>query len=219
MKALVACEASGAIRRELRVLGIDAWSCDLKPAEDGSAFHIQGDVRPILSDGWDAMIAHPECRYLSVSGQHWISRGRIEADGRPRAAHRDEALAFAGLFFNATQIPVRIVEQPVSILSTHFRKPDAIVHPYMFGDDASKATCLWTWGGVELEIPPQSEWVPPRYVMDFTWGIARPRWANQTDSGQNRLAPSNSRSEDRARTYPGIARFTAKALAKALNVL
>lgn len=207
MKILVACEESGVVRRALRDMGQDAWSCDIKPAGDGSSFHLQCDVREVLNRGWDSLIAHPECRYLSVSGQHWISRGRIEVDGRPRAAHRDEALEFAGLFF-ASDIPVKVIEQPVSILSTHFGKPTVIVHPYMFGDDASKATCLWITGRQKPELPPRDTWVKPRMIDGL------PRWGNQTDSGQNRLAPSETRSADRAKTYPGMARFIAETVSR-----
>lgn len=193
MRVLIACERSGIVREAFRRRGHDAWSCDLEPAEDSSPFHMQADVLSVL-DGcsrgeWDLMIAHPECRYLSVSGLHWNHR-------RPeRAALTEQAVEFAVALWNA---PIKRValENPVGILSSRIRKPDQIIQPYEFGDDASKATCLWLRG-----LPPLkgTRRVPGRIVN------GRERWANQTDSGQNRLGPSPTRSMDRARTYQGIA--------------
>ena len=199
MRVLVACERSGIVREAFRRRGHNAWSCDLLPAEDGSPYHIQGDaviasldtdgLREPGDDWWDLMIAHPECRYLSVSGLHWNHR-------RPeRAALTEQAAEFAVALWNA---PIKRValENPVGILSSRIRKPDQIIQPYQFGEDASKATCLWLRG-----LPPliPTKRVPGRIVN------GKERWANQTDSGQNRLGPSPTRSMDRARTYQGIA--------------
>lgn len=177
----------------------------MEPTRDveNERWHIRGDVLRVVRDVRpDLFIVHPPCTYLSVSGQHWVKRGRIEPDGRPRALHVAEAFEF----FMDCMAAVRAVgrggvENPIGIMSTRWRKPDQIVQPYEFGDDASKATCLW------LEnLPPlrPTQYVEPRMIDGL------PRWANQTDSGQNRLGPSDDRAEIRSRTYPGIARAMAE---------
>jgi hypothetical protein len=194
MRWLVSCERSGVVREAFRARGIDAWSNDLEPAEDGSAFHIQGDaVEVAYGGGWDAMIAHPECRYLCGSGTHWIKR-------RPgRLQQTLDAAEFAVRLWNAP-IPKIALENSVGVLSRFLRPPDQIIQPHQFGEDASKATALWLLGLPPLKPTRQ---VPGRMVE--VNGKVYARWANQTDSGQNKLPPSATRSMDRARTYPGIA--------------
>lgn len=135
MRVLVACEFSGTVRRAFRERGHDAWSCDLLPAED-RGYHYQQDVLEILDDGWDLMIAHPPCTYLSVSGMHWTARGKRD----PK--HTEDALEFVRALM-AAPIPRIAVENPVSVISSRIRKPDQILQPWMFGHDASKTTCLW----------------------------------------------------------------------------
>ncbi len=188
MKVLVACEYSGAVRDAFRARGHDAMSCDLLPT-DAPGPHYQGDVQEILRDGWDLMIAHPPCTYLSVSGMHWTRRGLRD----PQLT--DDALAFVHLLMDA---PIRriAVENPVSMISTWIRKPEQIIQPWMFGHDASKKTCLWL-----QNLPPlrPTKIVEPRIVN------GRKRWGNQTDSGQNRLSPSPDRWKIRSATYAGIA--------------
>jgi len=202
---LIACECSGAIRSRLRDRGINAWSCDIKPAEDGSRFHIQADVLTILNRGWSGMIAHPECKYLCGSGLHWNGRGKL-VDGRPRAELTAEALEFA-LTLWAADIGSVALENSVGILSRpeNLGKPTQIVQPYQFGDDASKKTCWWLRGLVKIAIDPARR-LPGRLV-EWPRGSGKivERWSNQTDSNQNCLPPSVNRSADRARTYPGIA--------------
>lgn len=201
MKVLVGCERSGIIREAFRARGADAWSCDLEPAEDGSPYHLQVDVRKAMLGDWDLFIVHPECKYLSVSGLHW--NGRREG----RAALTEEAVTFASEVWMA---PIKRVclENPVGVLSRRIRKPDQVIQPYQFGEDASKATCLWL-----SNLPPlkHTKYVPGRCVgVSAATGLPIYRWANQTDSGQNRLGPSPTRSMDRARTYPGIAEAMAE---------
>lgn len=183
------CEKSGQVRRALRAVGHDAWSCDLIASDDGSLYHVQSDVLTILNGGWDAMIAFPECTYLCGSGIHWNNRGR-------GWEHTEQAVEFV---LKLAEAPIRqiAIENPIGILSTRWRKPDQIIQPYEFGDDASKKTCLWL-KGLPLLVPTQR--IAGRIVN------GRERWANQTDSGQNRLAPSVRRAAMRAETYPGIAR-------------
>lgn len=220
MKILVACESSGKSRDALIALGHDAMSCDLLET-DAPGPHYKGDVRDVLHEQWDGMIAHPDCTYVSGSGWHWVARGRIEADGRPRLAHAMEAVAFARMLMEGPEvrhIPRRAIENPVGRLSTLIRKPDQIIQPHQFGDDASKATCLWLYG---LPLLVATKHVAPRMVCcgetlpDHLgkYGcpncggekVARPRWANQTNSGQNVLPPTADRWKLRSETYPGVA--------------
>ena len=188
MRVLIACEYSGAVRDAFRARGHDAMSCDLLPTDvDGP--HYQGDVFDVIGDGWDLMVAHPPCTYLSSSGLHW--NGRVEG----RAAKTEDALAFVRTLLDAP-IPRIAIENPVGCIGTRIRKADQTIQPHQFGDDASKATCLWL---KDLPLLTPTASVPGRIVN------GRPRWANQTDGGQNRLAPSADRWKLRSATFPGIA--------------
>ena len=190
MRVLVACECSGRVRDAFARRGHEAWSCDLQPSDTPSDKHIQGDVRAALAQQWDLIVAHPPCTYLSVSGLHWNKR-------RPeRAALTEQALDFVRLFFDHP-CPRVCIENPVSCISTRVRKPDQIVQPYEYGHDASKKTCLWLKGLPTLVSTGPN--VAPRLVD------GKKRWANQTDSGQNKLAPSAERAKLRSETYVGIA--------------
>ena len=189
MRVLVACEYSGRVRNAFRARGHEAFSCDLLPSEDNSEFHIQGDVIELLKEPWDLMIAHPPCTYLAASGLHWNHR----VPGR--AEKTEESLQFVQTLLNSG-IPRIALENPKGCISTRIRKPDQTIQPYQFGDDASKATCLWL---VNLPLLKPTQYVEPRLVD------GKPRWANQTDSGQNRLTPSEDRWKERSRTFPGIA--------------
>jgi hypothetical protein len=188
MRVLIACEYSGAVRDAFRARGHDAMSCDLLPTDvDGP--HYQGDVFDVIGNGWDLMIAHPPCTYLCSSGLHW--NGRVEG----RAAKTEDALTFVRALFDAP-IPRIAIENPVGCIGTRIRKADQTIQPHQFGDDASKATCLWLKG---LPLLTPTDRVPGRMVN------GKARWANQTDSGQNRLAPSADRWKLRSATFPGIA--------------
>jgi len=195
VRVLVACERSGIVREACnRLAGVTAYSCDLEPCEDGRIdYHIVGDVRDVLDDGWDAMFCFPECRYLSGSGLHWNNRGR----GWEKT---EAALDFAEFLWNAS-IPRICLENPVGILWRRIGRPSQSIQPYQFGHDASKRTCLWLKNMPRLR---PTKFVPGRIVTRAD-GSTVERWANQTDSGQNRLPPGETRSIDRARTYPGIA--------------
>jgi hypothetical protein len=188
MRVLIACEYSGAVRDAFRAAGHDAMSCDLLPT-DVPGPHYQGDVLDVLGDGWDLMVAHPPCTYLSVSGMHWTRRGLRDE----QLTHN--ALMFVHILMDAP-IPRIAIENPVSMISTWIRKPEQIIQPWQFGHDASKKTCLWL-----QNLPPlrPTEIVEPRIVN------GRKRWGNQTDSGQNRLSPSPDRWKIRSATYAGIA--------------
>ena len=198
MKVLVACEYSGVVRDAFIKAGHDAVSCDFEPT-DSPGPHYQGDVfdliyprmsRITLTDNtilrmpqWDLMIAHPPCTYLCSSGLHWNKR-------RPeRAIKTEEALEFVKRLLDS---PIKKIalENPVGCISTRIRKPNQSIQPWMFGDDASKKTCLWT-KNLPLLIP--------------TNVITKRRYSNQTESGQNKLGPSPDRWKIRSKTYQGIA--------------
>ena len=132
MKVLIACEFSGRVRDAFRRLGHDAISCDLLPTEAAGP-HYQGDVRDILNEPFDLMVAHPPCTHLAVSGARWF---------KDKQEEQKEALEFVRLLLDAP-VPRIALENPVSIISTRIRKPDQIAQPWMFGDPFSKATCLW----------------------------------------------------------------------------
>jgi site-specific DNA-cytosine methylase len=163
-------------------------SCDLLPSEQPGPHH-QGDVRELLGQEWDLLIAHPPCTYLSVSGMHWTTRGLRD----PKLT--EDALDFVRLFMDAP-IERIAIENPVSVISSRIRKPDQIIQPYQFGHDASKKTCLWLKG---LPLLTPTQMVEPRIVN------GKQRWGNQTDSGQNKLPPSKDRWKLRSKTYEGIA--------------
>lgn len=197
LKVLVACEESGAVRDAFIARGHFAMSCDLIPTRSPGP-HWQGDVMEIIYAGWDLMIAHPPCTFLSSSGLHWNKR-------RPeRAAQTEAALDFVRILL-AAPIPKIALENPVGCISSRIRKPDQIIQPYDFGDDASKATCLWLKGLVPLRPTLR---VPGR-VVEWPVGSGKmvERWANQTDSGQNVLGPNEHRQREReARLMPGLRR-------------
>lgn len=203
-RMLIVCESSGVVREAMRAQGIDAWSCDLLPADDGSPYHIQGDALEVMAKGgFDAYGLHPPCTYLTVAGIHWNNRGRGWEGTRKALAFVLELMRLAG------DAPWYL-ENPVSIISTHIRKPAQSIQPYDFGEDASKRTCLWLHRLPCLVADPARR-VSGR-LAEYPVGSGKlvERWSNQTDSGQNRLAPSADRWKQRSRTYPGIARAMAE---------
>lgn len=223
MRVLICFESSGIVREAFRAMGHNAWSCDLLPAEDGSPYHIKADFREALKRGpWDLVGFHPPCTHLCGSGIHWNNRGR----GWQETEKSVELVRFC-----MSQPMPWYLENPVGIISTRIRKSDQRIQPYNFGEDASKKTCLWLH-----DLPPlkHTKFVPPRMVCPTCKGISpysagakgcphcgeepaflKPRWANQTDSGQNKLAPGPNRWKDRSRTYPGIAAAMAAQWGKA----
>lgn len=187
MRILIACEESQAVTKEFRALGHSAWSCDIEPCSGGHPeWHLQCDVGLILGEQWDMILAFPPCTHLAVSGAAWFAAKR--ADGRQQAA-----IDFFMQFANHP-CPRIAIENPVGIMSNTWRKPDQIIQPWMFGHDASKATCLWLKG-----LPP----------LQPTKIIRKDRYANQTASGQNKLGPSPDRAKLRSKTYAEIAKAMA----------
>ena len=190
MKILIACEYSGRVRDAFKVKGHDAWSCDLLPT-DTAGQHYQCDMFDLDLESFDLIIAHPPCTYLSVSGLHWNKR-------QPeRAAKTDEALKFIERIWSL-KAPKLCIENPVGCINSrlpNMPKPQYI-QPYDFGEDASKKTGLWLRG---LPALTPTKRIKGRIVEN------KERWDNQTDSGQNKLAPSKDRWKLRSTTYQGIA--------------
>jgi site-specific DNA-cytosine methylase len=186
MKVLVACEFSGMVREAFRERGHDVLSCDLLPSSDGSPNHHTGDVIPLLSQGWDLMIAHPPCTALAVSGNRWYTDTQVRLD----------AVEFFRIFLEAP-IGKICVENPVGVISRHIRPPDQYVQPYEFGHPESKKTGLWLKGLPRL--------TPTDVLTKPECGY----WDNQTPSGQNKLGPSPDRAMLRSVTYEGIAKAMA----------
>lgn len=144
LKVLVACEESQAVTKAFRKLGHRAYSCDLIPCSGGHPeWHLQGDAIELANSAdWDLMIAHPPCTYLAVSGARWL----YNKDGtrnEERFVNQAKGLAFVRQLMDAP-IDYIVIENPVSVISSQIRKPNQIVQPYHFGDEASKKTCLWT---------------------------------------------------------------------------
>lgn len=162
MKILVACEFSGVLREAFAALGHDAWSCDLLPSEDGRLFHIQADVRDVLSAGWDLMVAHPPCTYLCRSGARWHAH----------TPEQDEAVRFVRLLYDAP-VPRIAIENPIGMLSSLWRKPDQVVQPWWFGHGEVKATAFWL-----KSLPPltPTRIVSGRYPRVHYAGPGKNRW-------------------------------------------
>jgi hypothetical protein len=209
VKVLIACEYSGRVRDAFLANGHDAMSCDLLPT-DVPGPHYQGDVFDLDLSQYDLMIAHPPCTYLSVSGMHWTTRGLRD----PQLT--EDALAFAQRLMDA---PIQriAIENQISVISSRIRKPDQIIQPWWFGEDASKATCLWL-KGLPLLKPTnivegqlyccgsKIENGDVRGCPNCNGGKKAKRiYANQTPSGQNNLGPSPTRWKERSRTFEGIA--------------
>ena len=189
MKVLVACEFSGIVRDAFIAKGHDAVSCDLLPTERPGP-HIQGDVLEILNDGWDLMIAHPDCTRLCNSGVQWLHKRNLWKEME------------AGALFFKTLLDVDIehiaIENPVMhkyAVRIIGRRQDQSIQPWQFGEDASKRTCLWL-----RNLP----------FLQPTSVITKHRYANQSPSGSNKYGPSPDRWKLRSRTFQGIANAMAE---------
>lgn len=214
MRILVGCESSGRVRDAFTALGHDAWSCDLLPCRRGGRNHLQCDVLSVLNRGWDLAIFHPTCTFLTCSAE-WAYKDADYARypnvgyhqkvkpgtlvGAARREARKRAIEFV-FKLRDSGIPKKAIENPKGTLSTRWRKPNQIIQPYDFGNDASKETCLWLDGLPELRPTLR---IAPRLIEQNA--KIYHRWANQTDGGQNRLSPDENRWAERSLTYEGIA--------------
>ena len=230
MKILVACEESQAVTIELRKLGHEAYSCDIIECSGGHPeWHIKGDVLEILKpmtkydwndyitfetmDGeehwiegkWDMIIAFPPCTYLTATGNRWFNVERYGEKAIQRHKDREEAVKFFMAFANADCQRIAI-ENPIGHMSTAYRKPNQIIHPYMFGDPARKATCLWLKGLKPLEPTNIVEPVVIKYKNGK--GTDNP-WHMDTMS-----LPPDERAKARSKTWAGIAKAMAEQWSK-----
>ena len=211
MKVLVACEESQTVCKAFRERGHEAYSCDIQEPSGGHPeWHIHGDAIAALDGGvittmdgkqhdvgkWDLLIAHPPCTYLTVTGNRWFNEERYGEKARQRKELRNEAANFFMSFINA-DVDKIAVENPIGYMSTVYQKPSQIIHPYMFGDPARKATCLWLKGLPKLT---PTDIVEP-VVIHYQNG-------NGTDNPWHMdtlKLPPNERAKARSKTFPGIA--------------
>lgn len=198
MKLLVCCEESQTVCKAFREFGWEAYSCDIEPESGGHPeWHIQQDVLPLIDgdcsfktvDGtehhiegqWDLLICHPPCTDLAVSGARWFKEK--QADGR-----QQRSIEFF-LKFTTAKCQHIAIENPIGIMSTHYRKPDQIIQPWQFGHGETKATCLWLIG-----LP----CLTPTNIVD---GRDQRIW---------KLPPTPDRAKLRSKTFPGIAQAMAE---------
>jgi hypothetical protein len=218
VKVLIGFSCCPLTAKAMAAHGHDVWTCDLLPSR-GWRQHIQCDIRDVLGAPWDFAILHPMCTRMTLSsawacadpdfekypgvGYHQkIKPGTVV--GRERREARDSDVKVFKNYFRLPY-PVECENPAPSFLNTAFRPPDQRVHPYQFGDDASKGTGFWRSPEVPMLVIDPASRVSGRIVGTDKRGRPVERWANQTDSGQNRLAPSDDRWLDRSATYPGIA--------------
>lgn len=209
MRALIGFSRCPHTRAAFEAEGFEVWTCDLLPCDHPR--HYQGDIFDIIGDHWAVGVFHPMCTYVNVASAwalqdpdfdryHGVGyHQRVQPDtltGAARRKARDKAIE---IFQTVDAVPYpKVIENPApSQISKAYRSPDQIVQPHQFGDDASKGIGLWISGLPKLR---PTKHVPPRMID------GKPRWANQTDSGQNRLSPGAGRWVERSKTYPGIAK-------------
>lgn len=199
MRVLILGECSGVGVNAFRAQGHDAFSVDIKNASHD--FHFEGSwdaefENPENFVAWDLVIWHAECTKLCVSGNH------VYADGKPKHAERLAAMEYTRIRWDILKKFAKraVLENSRGVLSRVIGPYSQSIQPYQFGEDASKTTDLWYHNVPMLK---GTKRVPGRVVMQG--GKQVERWANQTDSGQNRLGPSETRGAERAATYPGIA--------------
>jgi hypothetical protein len=200
VRVLVACEFSGRVRDAFVAAGHDATSCDLLPSDSPGSHH-RGDVRDILQDGWDLMVAHPPCTYLAVSGARWFAE---------RQREQEEALEFVRLLLDAP-IPRIALENPVSVISTKIRKPDQIIQPWMFGHGETKATCLWL-----KNLPPltPTDIVDGRSKIIHRMPPSPDRWKERSRTYKgvaSAMAQQWARSDDFCEQLPLLSRCASRA--------
>jgi hypothetical protein len=220
-RVLIGYSACPLTRAAFERHGIEAWTCDLLPARDGSPRHFQCDIWEVARDRWDAAIFHPVCTYLTVAAA-WACEDpdferypgvgyhqRVKPETLTGAARREARDAAVENFRRLDELPYpKAIENPApSLLSNAYRPPDQTIQPNWFGDNASKRTGLW------LDRLPKLR--PTRRAFGRMIDDGRPqlglfgtgveRFDNQTDSGQNALSPSADRWLERSETFPGIA--------------
>ena len=231
---LIACEESQTVCKEFRKLGINAFSCDIIECSGGHPeWHFKQDVLQVIKnkggiletgeelyiDGkWDLMVAHPPCTYLAVSGARWfyhpedkdlpIDKRRPHPKFPNRRKDQEDGIKFFLALANAP-IDKIAVENPVGVMTKHFRKPDQVVQPYMFGDSASKTTCLWL-----KNLPPLKETnvVDCGEMVKFSSGKSMPKWYSDALKAKT----PEERRKIRSKTFPGFAKAIAEQWSKVI---
>jgi len=190
-RILIACEESQAVTKEMRTMGLEAYSCDIQECSGGHPeWHIKGDALEVLGQNWDMVIGFPPCTHLSSSGAAWFDKKR--KNGQQKQAI-DFFMRFAEL--DCTRVAI---ENPVGIMSNFYRKPDQIIQPWWFGDSASKRTCLWLKNLPKLVA---TNVVPAGEKVVYASGNSMPKWYVDI--------PKNQRAKIRSKTFPGIAKAMA----------
>jgi hypothetical protein len=209
IKVLIACEESQAVTKEFRKLGFEAYSCDILTCSGGHPeWHIQDDIFNVIKNGWDLMIAHPPCTFLSGSGVQWLSHPEDKSlsfeERRPHPKYPNrrqdmlDSVEFVKVLYNSG-IKHIAIENPVGLLSSRWRKPDQIIHPYMFGDEATKATCLWL---KDLPLLTPTNIVDKGERVVFASGKSHPKWYAEALS---KAKTKQERQTLRSKTFQGIA--------------
>lgn len=212
---LIACEESQRVCMAFREKGFNAFSCDILECSGGHPeWHVQGDALKLMRaydfetmtgcrhviHGWDLIIAHPPCTYLTCTGNRWFNIEKYGDKARERYKKRDKAAEFFMRFAQA-DCPHIAIENPIGYMSTFYRKPDQIVQPFWFGDAERKATCLWLKGLPKLAATKMVEPIVCRYRN----GRTDPAWHMNTIS-----LPAEERARARSKTFPGIAKAMAE---------
>jgi len=209
MRVLIACEESQATTKEFRKLGHEAFSCDLLPCSGGHPeWHLQCDVFEVINQGWDLLIGHPPCTFLTGSGVQWLSNPEDKdlpfEERRPHPKYPDrrkdmlDSVEFVKALYDSNIKHVAI-ENPVGLLSSRWKKPNQIVQPYMFGDEATKTTCLWLKNLPELE---PTNIVGKGERTFFSSGKSHPKW--YADALKN-AKTKQERQTLRSKTFLGMA--------------
>ena len=218
-RILIACEESQAVCKEFRALGFEAYSADILDCSGGyPEWHIKGDVLKILNDDWAMMIAFPPCTHLAVSGAAWFEQKR--KDGR-----QQQGIDF---FMNIINAPIsRIaVENPIGIMSSLYKKPNQVIQPFYFGDEAQKTTCLWL-----KNLPPLYHNDKPNLFDDNITHVGKGEFFEWTDgkTGKIKKQPKwyadafiNAKNKEetsflRSKTFPGIAKAMAEQWSKIIT--
>ena len=187
LRVLVACEESDEVRGRFEALGFDSWSCDLEENRNPKAKHYKGNIFDIINENWDMMIAFPPCTHLAVSGAAYFKQ-------KQESGVQQEAIDFFLKLANA-DIKHIAIENPVGIMSKHFRKPDQIIHPYYFGDEARKKTCLWL-----KNLPPLKHVKEPNLFESEVTHVSQGKIVNGYPAWM-----FNNDKKHRSKTFPGIA--------------
>jgi hypothetical protein len=214
MKILIGCEESQVITKEFRKLGFEAYSCDLLACSGGHPeWHYQSDIMDIINEDWNLAIFHPPCTFLAGSAVQWLSHSEDkhlpfeERRPHPKYPNRRQdmlnSLDFVKALYNSN-IKHIAIENPVGLLSSRWRKPDQIIQPYMFGDEATKTTCLWL---KNLPLLQPTNIVGKGERTLYSSGKSFPKWYAEI---KDKTKTKEERQRLRSKTFPGIAQAIAK---------